>query len=177
MAADKVVSVFVEDESRIGLFPAPIRQITAKGVKPVQQVQHVFESYYLYGVVEPLRGESFFVEMPWLNTSCFEVFLREFSKYYWDRVNIIILDNAAPHRAKRLSIPKNVILLFLPPYSPELNPIERLWQDIKRRVCGPLYSKLEDLKDAVASVLNSYSKATIASIAGYPYLIEAINAL
>lgn len=172
-----MVSVFVEDESRIGLFPTPIRQITAKGVKPVQEVQHVFESYYLYGVVEPLRGESFFVEMPWLNTNCFEVFLREFSKHYWDRINIIILDNAAPHRAKRLSIPENVMLVFLPPYSPELNPIERLWQDIKRRVRNFLYSKLEDLKDAVASILNSYSKSTIASITGYPYLIEAINAL
>jgi putative transposase len=177
LAGDKVVSVFVEDESRIGLFPAPIRQITAKGVKPVQEVQHVFESYYLYGVVEPLRGESSFVEMPWLNTRCFEVFLRGFSKCYRDRVNIIISDNAAPHRAKRLPIPENVILLFLPPYSPELNPIERLWQDIKHRVYSSLYSKLEELKDAVASILNSYSKSTIASITGYPYLIEAINAL
>jgi transposase len=89
----------------------------------------------------------------------------------------MIVDNATPHRAKRLSIPENVMLLFLPPYSPELNPIERLWQDIKLRVPRFLYSKLEELKDAVASILNSYSKSTIASITGYSYLIDAINAL
>lgn len=169
--------VFVEDESRVGLFPTPIRRITARGIKPIQQVQHVFESYYLYGAVEPLSGQSFFFELPVFSGDCFEVFLREFSKHFWDGINIMILDNATPHKAKRIAVPQNVMLLFLPPYSPELNPMERLWEDIKSRVSHFFYTRLEDLKDAVASILNSYSKSTIASITGYKYLINAINAL
>jgi transposase len=174
---DRAVRVFVEGESRLGLFPTSTRRITAKGVKPVQEIQHVFESYYLYGAVEPLSGENFFFEMPTLSGDCFEVFLREFSKHYPDKINIMILDNASAHKAKRLAIPQNVMLLFLPPYSPELNPMERLWEDIKSKVFHPFYTKLEELKDAVASVINNYNQLTIASITGYPFLINAINAL
>ncbi len=71
-----------QDESRLGLMPTTRRRITAKGVKPIQKVQ--FESYYLYGAVEPLTGESFFLELPWLNGVCFQAFLNELSIFYRD---------------------------------------------------------------------------------------------
>jgi hypothetical protein len=124
------VSFFVEDESRFGLMPITRRRITAKGVKPIQGVQQVFESYYIYGAVEPLTGESFFLEMPRLDSDCFQVFLNEFCSGCSDRFIIMLLDNGSIHKAKKLVIGDNVGFLFLPPYSAELNPIERLWQDI-----------------------------------------------
>jgi transposase len=94
-------------------------------------VQYCFENFYMYGTVEPKTGESFFLELPQLNTVNFQIFLNEFAQHYQDTLNIVVLDNGSCHKAKVLVIPDNVVCLFLPPYSPELNPIERLWQDLK----------------------------------------------
>ncbi len=171
------VSIFVEDESRFGLLPISRRRITAKGIKPQQAYRQVFESYYVYGAVEPLTGESFFLEMPGLESECFQIFLNEFSERYSNRYNIILLDNGGIHKARRLVIADNVALLFLPPYSPELNPIERLWQDIKGRIGFWLYETLDELKERVAEILKQYTCSTIASLTGYSYFIEAVNAL
>lgn len=96
------MSFFVEDESRFGLMPITRRRITAKGVKPIQGVQQVFESYYIYGAVEPLTGESFFLEMPRLDSDCFQVFLNEFCSGCSDRFIIMLLDNGSIHKAKKL---------------------------------------------------------------------------
>jgi transposase len=89
----------------------------------------------------------------------------------------MVLDHGAFHKAKRLVILENLVFLFLPPYAPELNPIERLWQDIKEQISFPLFETLQDLKDAVAEILQHYSVQTIASLTGYHYLVNAIYAL
>lgn len=167
----------MEDESRFGLLPITRRRITARGIKPVQSVHLIFESYYLYGAVEPITGEGFFVEMPCLDSDCFEVFLREISRCYSDRFIIMVLDNGGIHKARGLAVPDNIALLFLPSYSPELNPMERLWQDIKGKISFSLYEKLEGLKGRVAEILRQYTRTAIASLTGYSYLIKALNAL
>ena len=96
-------------------------------------MSYTYENFYLYGAVEPITGQSFFLEMPYLNGCCFQIFLDEFSKIYASSLNVLVLDNGRFHHAKSLQVPDNIVFLFLPPYSPELNPIERLWQDIKAK--------------------------------------------
>ena len=169
--------LFVEDESRFGLLPVIRRRITLKGVKPIQPIQHVFESYYLYGAVEPSSGAAFFLEMPFLDSQCYQIYLNEFSRWASDSFNIMVLDNGSFHKAKGLIIPENVALLFLPPYSPELNPIERLWEYIKDQIAGKLFHNLDSLKDEVAKVIKRLSNKMIASLTGYPYILQAANAL
>jgi transposase len=78
-----------------------------------------------------LHGYPFVLELPYLNTVNVQIFLNEFAQYYPDTLNIVVMDNGSCHKAKSLIIPENIVCLFLPPYSPELNPIERLWQDVK----------------------------------------------
>lgn len=167
--------LFSQDESRFGLLPIPRRRVTLPGIKPISPVQFQFESYYLYGAVEPKTGESFFLELPNLNAGCFQVYLDEFSKAYCDSFNVMILDRGKFHQAQKLKIPYNVALVFIPPYSPELNPIERLWEDIKDEIAGELYPTIQALTDRVASILNGYTKEEIQSLTSYPYLIEAVN--
>ena len=169
--------LFVEDESRFGLLPVIRRRITLKGVKPIQPIQHVFENYYLYGAVEPSSGAAFFLEMPFLDSQCYQIYLNEFSRWASDSFNIMVLDNGSFHKAKGLIIPENVALLFLPPYSPELNPIERLWEYIKDQIAGKLFQNLDSLKDEVAKVIKRLSKEMITSLTGYPYILQAANAL
>jgi transposase len=169
--------LFSQDESRFGLLPIPRRRITLPGVKPISPVQFQFESYYLYGAVEPSTGESFFLELPNLNTQCFQIYLNEFSEAYSDSINVMILDRGKFHQAKSLIIPHNIVLVFIPPYSPELNPIERLWEDIKAKIADELYPTIQALMDEVASILKRYTKEAIQSLTSYPYLVEAVNAI
>jgi len=86
----------------------------------------------LYGIVEPKTGEHFFSEFSHLNTDCFQVFLNLVSEQFKEDLLILQLDNGGFHKAKRLQVPANIILLFQPPHCPELNPIEQVWQYLKR---------------------------------------------
>ena len=119
-----------------------------------------------------MTGESFFLEMPWLNSACFQIFLDEFAKVYSASLNILVLDNGRFHQAKSLQIPDNVALLFLPPYSPELNPIERLWQDIKAKLFQNVFATIEQMQHKLTAILRKYTKTTIESITSYDYLTK-----
>ena len=130
-SAARPVRIFCQDESRVGLLPVQRRRITVSGIKPVGPVHYRFENFYVYGAVEPTSGESFFLELPQLNTANFQIFLQEFAHAYQGTLNIVLMDNGSCHKAKSLVLPDQVVCLFLPPYSPELNPIERLWRDLK----------------------------------------------
>jgi hypothetical protein len=125
------IYVFAQDESRFGLLTVRRRRLTARGVQPVGLNQHQFQRFYLYGAVAPTTGDNFFMEMPHLNSSIFQVFLDQFAAAYPDSFNLLVLDQSGAHTAKRLTVPSNVRLVFLPPYSPELNPIERVWRALK----------------------------------------------
>ena len=172
------IRVLTQDESRLGLMPVTRRRITAKGIKPIQKVQFQFESYYLYGAVEPLTGDGFYLEMPGLNSTCFQVYLDELSAHYRDDFMIMLTDNASAHTAKKLIIPDNMVFLPFPAYCPELNPIERLWQHIKSKIHFALIKSLEALKQEVAHILKEEcTDSVVASITGYSYIVDAVVAL
>src|SRR4029434_10126460 len=122
------VRVFCQDESRLGLHLPVHRLLTGYGVKPVQIIEPLYEYYWLYAAVEPSTGEAFWWELPRLDADCFTIFLRQFGHHYAESLNIVLLDQAPAHVAQRVPIPENVVLMWLPAYSPELNPVERLWE-------------------------------------------------
>ena len=105
--------------------------ITLEGIKPVGLGQWLREYDYLYGVAEPRTGASFFWEFSHLDSFGFGKFLKLFSQQYSESLNFIQVDRATAHTAKSLEIPNNVILLFQLSHSPEVNPMERVWQYLK----------------------------------------------
>ena len=144
---------------------------------PVGSVQHGFEWLYIYGAVEPTTGDRFFLELPSLNTEGFQLFLKTFAEVFPDSLHLLLLDNSGAHTAQRLTLPANVRLVCLPPYCPELNPIERVWRDRKDALAWLHFSTLEAQQDYRATLLRAYEAATLQALTGYTYLVEAIHAL
>lgn len=168
-----VVKVFSQDETRVGLLPIVRHRITAWGLLPIATVAHRFDNFYLVGAVEPLSGESFFLELPTLNTQTFQLWLEAFAHAFPDSLTILVLDNGAFPKAKALTWPANVVGCFLPPYTPELNPIEGLWRDLKDKLSDLLAKTIEELSDLVCHLITSYSKTALQSLTGYPYFVQA----
>lgn len=171
-AADnyKTVNLYFQDESRFGLFTRNGRKLTAKGVKPICSFRQVFKSSYLFRAFSPIDGESFMLNLPYCNTDCFQIFLNEFSNNKPEEFKVVVLDNGAFHKAKRLEIPKNIVLIFLPPYSPELNPAEKMWQKIKRNFTNRIFKTLKEVELFICEQSRNTTKESVMSICGYDYI-------
>jgi transposase len=176
-ANTRPIRVFSQDESRFGLLTIRRRRLTSRGVQPVGAIQHVFEWFYVYGAVEPTTGDRFFLELPYLNAENFQIFIDLFAQAFPDSLNLLLLDNSGAHTAQQLTIPENVGLVFLPPYGPELNPIERVWRDLKDALAWLQFPHLDVQQDYVAMLLRGYEAITLQALTGYAYLIDAIHAL
>lgn len=141
-------------------------------MKPKCAFQQVFQSTYLFGAFSPLNGNSFMLELPYCNTANFQLFLEEFSKFYPDELKIIVLDNGAFHKADKLMIPNDIVLLFLPPYSPELNPAEKIWAKFKRNFTNKLFPDLKKLSDFICNVANNLNSKEVVSICAFDYIFS-----
>ena len=82
----------------------------------------------------------------------------------------MVLDNGAFHKAKTLSIPENIVLIFLPPYSPELNPAENIWAKFKRDFTNRLFKTLDDLDSYICTLANKLTKEEVSSTCSFPYI-------
>ena len=100
--------------------------------------------------------------------------LEQLASEYPEYLNIVQLDNGRFHYSSSLKIPDNILLLFQPPYSPELNPIERVWHYIKQELSWEIYENLDALKEKVRAELEELSLLTIASITGWDYILSAL---
>jgi len=105
------------------------------------------------GLVQPEKGISFFLQTEWVDAIVFSTFLNELSRAYPIQKHFIILDNVAYHKcqgSEDYPLPENIELMFLPPYSPDYNPIERLWKVFKDEFTNnQLFKTLKELKEAV----------------------------
>ena len=169
------LKVFAQDETRLGLLPVVRRRITAYGVQPVATVTHQFDNFYLYGAVEPTTGAHFFLALPYLNSRAFQLWLDGFAAAFPQSLNLLVLDNGAGHKAKAVRWPSNVMPVFLPPYSPELNPMERLWRDLKDKLADIPVKTIIELSDAMCSIIQHYSQAALHSLTSFAYFVHAVE--
>ena len=169
------IQVFAHDESRMGLQTIRRRRITAKGVKPQGTVQHDYDNCWVYGSVAPTTGERFFLLLPTLSAEQMQIFVDEFAKAHPNTFNVLLIDNSGAHTAKRLKLPPNVALVFQPAASPELNPAERVWQDLKEQLAWMTFADLDALEQELVERLNAYDADTLSALTSYPYLVQAIH--
>lgn len=102
-----------------------------------------------------MTGENFTLMMPYANTECMSIFLAELSTTYLDYNLLLFMDQAGWHKAKDMKVPGNIRLAYLPPYSPELNPVENYWKFIRGRFFRNKYfDSFEQLESLLYSALN-----------------------
>jgi len=115
-------------------------------VQPVGREQWQFKYLWLYGLIEPKTGDSFFYEFSHLDSICFEKYWEIFAQKYPEDLQIIQLDNGWLDRALDITIPDNILLLFQPAYSPQVNPSERFCQELKKQLRWQIFENLEELR-------------------------------
>jgi len=121
-----------QDEARFGRMSDPRSCWAPAPHRPVVNLALVREFRYEYAAVSPWDGCLDFMTAEKMNTENMSRFLDQVSKRHQDQFIVMVLDGASSHKSKELKIPKNVSLLRLPPYSPELNPAEQIWNILRR---------------------------------------------
>jgi putative transposase len=114
-----------QDEAGFGRINRPKYCWCYPGLRPVVPCHHIREYRYAYGAVEPQTGESFFLVLPYCNTTCMNVYLARLSTAYPNDNILLVTDGASWHKASGLQILDNISLFFLPQATPEMNPIEQ----------------------------------------------------
>lgn len=124
-----------------------------------------FKNFYLYSAVNSKSGDSFSYLYSKVDTDCFNHFLQEFSQEHQGKEIIMIMDGAGWHKSHNLKMPKNIQKVLLPPYCPELNPVERLWQYIKNNtIKNKVFETIRELEDEVCRFVNELTKDVIMNI-------------
>ena len=134
------------------------------GVRPLVNYQHRFLNTYVWGSYSPITGDSFVWEINGVDNKIFEAYLKELSLQNPKEYKIVVIDNAAFHATKNISIPENIYLLRIPPYTPELNPCEQIWPYLKQRFKNTQVESLKELQEWLAKQICLMDKETIKSI-------------
>ena len=154
------------DEARFGQQGTLTTVWARRGSRPVRVRQCQYDWVYLYGAVDPQTGQTVGMLAPTVNTAWMSAFLQLVSdQAEADEHLVLVLDNAGWHVARELKVPANITLLYLPPYSPELNPIERLWKYLKEHyLSNRVYSDYDALVEAATEAFRRPTAEDIKSI-------------
>jgi transposase len=165
------------DEARFGRMSRPRPCWTPTGIRPEVASQLIREYIYLYGAVSPKDGMCVYLIMPRSDTESFQAFLNVLARKFARQDILLVLDGAPNHRCSGLVLPANISLLFLPPYSPELNPKENLWDEIREKIFKNYALKSIDAVRAKLEQAILYierNPKTVKSITSFPYILKSL---
>ena len=170
------VRLMFQDEAGFGRINKPKYCWCKRGSRPSVPCHHIREYRYAYGAVEPLTGESCFLILPYCNTVCMNIFLEELSKQYPEDMILLCCDGAAWHKSKSLQVPENIELFYIPPYTPEMNPIEQIWKELRKLgFRNEIFSTLVKVVDRLCDTIRRLSTTLIRSITGRDWIVAIFN--
>jgi transposase len=155
---NKKIEIWWQDESRIGQQGSLSRVWATKGTRPRVVRQRQFLSTYIFGACCPDKDKGCALILPECTASMMQIHLEEISKQVEiDFHAIVLMDRASWHTTEALNIPQNISLLPLPPYSPELNPMEQVWQKIKHsQLSNRVFKNYNEIVKACVQAWNSF---------------------
>ena len=123
-----------------------------------------------------MTGEGFFLILPYCNTECMNVFLEEMSKQYLEDDILMVCDGAAWHKSNAMKVPENITLLNIPPYTPEMNPREQIWRELRTQgFRNEVFQTLEKVVDRLCETINNLSPEMISSITCRDWIYKIFN--
>jgi len=178
--AQKPFRLWVVDEHRYGLISTLRRCWTLRGVRPTAPYQTKYQWGYVYGGLEVMEGRSEFLYTPTVNLHLSGEFLRQIARSEPDAEHVVVWDGAGVHQKEQLDgLPENIHLVVLPPYSPELNPIEQLWDQVAVAYANRVYETLDEIEEDITDALRPFweSPKSVLSLLGVEnYLLVSANA-
>jgi hypothetical protein len=170
------VKLFFQDESRFGRIDNVASCRVPKGSRATVGSQIIRQYTYLYGAFCPETGEQFSMILPYANGECMNVFRAEFSKEFSAYRVIMAMDNASWHSARNDT--DNIVPLFQPAYSPEVNPAEIIWRYVKENggFKNRTFNSIEEVEQQLVKAVNTLliEKETVKSITGFKWILEDI---
>lgn len=168
------MKLFFEDEGRFGRTNNVSRCWSERGLRARVAKQIVRQYVYAYASICPETGENHSLVLCGSSTESMNYYLQDLSVVYNKYRIVLCTDNAGWHVSKGLNIPDNIVFLYLPPYSPQLNPVEHLWEYIKERkgFNNKIFNSLEDVVDKLAEALHEIEqeKDVIKSMCNFKWL-------
>jgi len=164
----QAVEVWTEDEARLGLKPTSRRVWAPRGQRPPCNGRTIYDWLYVYGFAEPKTGRLFRLFLPRVKTELMSQALAEFVAWAdpkRKKILVLVVDNAGWHRAKKLVVPPNVVLHYLPPCTPELQPIETVWPLLRESTANRIFRDIGHLKNVLRRRCDYLS--------GHPDLVRA----
>lgn len=166
---------FFADEMRYGLISNFRRSWSKIGSRTIIDSQQSFDNRYLFSAVSPLSGKSFhLISMDDFDSEAAHTFLLELKKQHPDRLVILVWDNAPCHKPKMHREIPGLIILFLPPYSPELNPTERFFEELRKATANQIFKTIEDQEMAIERKLKALmdDPEAMKRLLGYEWILE-----
>ena len=174
VAQGRPLRLMFQDEARFGRITDPRRCWAPFPIRPLVACAVVREFTYAYAAVSPSDGVLDSLVLPEASTRCMNLFLQEVSARHPTEHILMVLDGAGWHRAGHLHLPANLSLLFLPPYSPELNPVEHLWDELREKhFHNDVFRSLSAVEDRLVDALAQLERSPelVRSITGWPWII------
>ena len=163
----------VQDEARFGRITQPTRCWAPDGIRPCVPAQIVRQAIYVFAAIEPRSGVLISLILPTANTEMMTIFLKQVSQEFADSFLVMQVDQASWHCSQHLQVPENMRLIFQPPYSPEVNPVEHLWKEIREKYFpNRIFSSLDELQEHLCNSLNALSSQNgrIRSLTYFPHI-------
>ncbi len=166
-----------QDEARFGCINATRRCWAPAGMRPQTGRQFVREYTYVFAAVAPHDGTLDSLILPTVDARAMSIFLAEVSRRHRDELILMVLDGAGWHRANDLEVPDNIHLIALPPYSPELNPVEHLWDEIREKwFANYVFDSLNGVEDRLIPALRTLEQDTqrVKSMTAFPWIVTIL---
>ncbi len=130
---NKPIEIWWQDEARIGQKNGRARLWAKRGTRPRLPADQRYQNAYIFGAICPARGKGAALLLPYANTEAMQMHLDEISRHVARKAHaVLLMDRAGWHTTGKLKVPKNITIILLPSRSPELNPVENIWQYMRQ---------------------------------------------
>ncbi len=174
----KPMRLMFQDEARFGRISDTRYCWARRPKRAMVKAMLTYQYTYAYGAVSPLDGKFDSLVLPLVNTECMQLFITEIGKRYPEENIVMVVDGAGWHKSKAFALPENLRLHFLPPYSPELNPQEHIWDELREKYFhNQAFDSMDALEEQLLKGLSQLEQSpqAVKSIAGWDWILNLVS--